>query len=60
MSATPALTTALRRLVLDLEDDLRVRVEADAAVSGTWKAEHLRAWSAAGRARCGRPGATTG
>ena len=43
MTATSALTTDLQRQVLLLEDDLRARVAADAALEGRWKQEHQRA-----------------
>src|ERR1700756_2283382 len=43
MSATPALTAALQRLVLRLEDDLRSRVEADVEILAAWRAEHRAA-----------------
>ena len=43
MTATAALTTDLQRQVLILEDDMRGRLAADAALEGRWKQEHLRA-----------------
>jgi hypothetical protein len=43
MTATPALTAALQRQVLLLEDDLRDRVAADPELEGDWKREHQRA-----------------
>jgi hypothetical protein len=43
MTATPALTTDLQKLVLRLEDDLRIRVEDDPETLAAWKAEHGRA-----------------
>ena len=43
MTATPALTAALQRQVLLLEDDLRARVAADPELEGRWKQEHQRA-----------------
>ncbi len=43
MTATPALTTDLQRQVLLLEDDLRARLQADAAREGQWKQEHKQA-----------------
>jgi hypothetical protein len=43
MTATPALTAALRQQVLILEDDLRERVAADPELEGRWKQEHQRA-----------------
>jgi hypothetical protein len=43
MTATSALTTALQRQVLILEDDLRERVAADAGREASWKQEHQRA-----------------
>lgn len=44
MTATSALTTALQRQVLLLEDDLRARVAADPKVEGPWKQEYQRAF----------------
>ena len=44
MTATPALTAALQRQVLLLEDDLRVRVAADPSLEGRWKQVHQRAF----------------
>ena len=43
MTATSALTTALQRQVLLLEDDLRDRVAADHELEGRWKQEHQQA-----------------
>ena len=43
MTATPALTAALQRQVLLLEDDLRARVAADPSLEGRWKQVHQRA-----------------
>ena len=43
VTATPALTAALQRQVLLLEDDLRARVAADPELEGRWKQEHQRA-----------------
>ena len=43
MTATPALTAALQRQVLLLEDDLRARVAADNELEGRWKQEHQQA-----------------
>ena len=43
MTASNALTADLRRLVLRLEDDLRARVESDAAAKDVWTAEHRQA-----------------
>ncbi|MEX2292100.1 MAG: BREX-2 system adenine-specific DNA-methyltransferase PglX [Mycobacteriales bacterium] len=43
MSAMPALTGALRELVLRLQDDLRERVEGHEEVRGRWVVEHARA-----------------
>lgn len=43
MTATPALTTDLKRVVLTLEDDLRDRLDADAAVLAAWREEHRQA-----------------
>ena len=43
MTATLALTTALQRHVLVLEEDLRTRVESSAEVAGRWHAEHNEA-----------------
>ena len=37
------LTSALQKVVLDLEDDLRARVEGDADLRGRWVVEHARA-----------------
>ena len=43
MIDSPALTSALQRVVLDLEDDLRARVEDNAELRGRWVIEHARA-----------------
>jgi hypothetical protein len=43
ISSSSTLTTALQRVVLDLEDDLRARVEGDADLLGQWSVEHSRA-----------------
>ncbi len=43
MIDSPALTSALQKVVLDLEDDLRARVEGDAELRGRWVVEHSRA-----------------
>ena len=43
MGATKTLTAALQKQVLLLEDDLRARVESDAATRGRWVMEHDRA-----------------
>lgn len=43
MSATKTLTAALQKQVLLLEDDLRDRVDSDAATRGRWIMEHDRA-----------------
>ena len=43
VTATAALTTNLQRQVLDLEDDLRARLQADASREGDWKREHQQA-----------------
>ncbi len=43
MTATPALTTALQRQVLLLEDDLRARVDDLSEVRERWTAEHAEA-----------------
>jgi len=43
VTATPALTSDLRRQVEHLEDDLRARVAADVDLEGRWKQEHHRA-----------------
>ncbi len=46
MSATPQLTTDLKALVLQLESDLRERVESDAELRATWTNEHREALAA--------------
>jgi hypothetical protein len=38
-----ALTSALQKVVLDLEDDLRARVESDTELRGRWVVEHQQA-----------------
>ncbi|MFZ0160308.1 MAG: BREX-2 system adenine-specific DNA-methyltransferase PglX [Kineosporiaceae bacterium] len=43
MTATAALTTDLQRQVLDLEHDLRDRIDADARLSDSWRGEHATA-----------------
>jgi hypothetical protein len=43
VTATTALTAALQRQVLLLEDDLRARVAADPELEGRWKQEHRHA-----------------
>ena len=43
MTAGTALTTALQRQVLLLEDDLRAELERHAEVRGAWQAEHRQA-----------------
>ncbi len=43
ISSSSTLTTALQRVVLDLEDDLRIRVESDVELRGQWVIEHSRA-----------------
>lgn len=43
MTATPALTSALQKQVLLLEDDLRQRVADDAERLAEWRAEHAQA-----------------
>lgn len=46
MTATPQLTTDLQKLVLEVEDDLRARLDADSARNQTWHEEHERAMRA--------------
>ncbi|MGC5626970.1 BREX-2 system adenine-specific DNA-methyltransferase PglX [Georgenia sp. Z1344] len=46
MTATPDLTPALAAQVLTLEDDLRARLEADAALLARWETEHRNALEA--------------
>lgn len=43
MIDSSALTSELQKVVLDLEDDLRLRVEDDADLRGRWVVEHSRA-----------------
>lgn len=43
MTATPQLTTDLQKLVLEVEDDLRARLDADSERSRDWREEHERA-----------------
>ena len=43
MIDSSALTAALQRVVLELEDDLRARVEGDTDLRGRWVVEHSRA-----------------
>ena len=43
ISSSSTLTTALQRVVLDFEDDLRARVEENADLRGQWAVEHSRA-----------------
>ena len=44
MTATKSLTSALQEQVLLLEDDLRARVEGDAATLDRWRTEYQRAF----------------
>src|SRR5690625_3971236 len=46
MTATEELTTDLKRLVLELEDDLRARLEDDPVIREEWRAEHREALEA--------------
>lgn len=46
MTATPQLTTDLQKLVLEVEDDLRARLDADAARNQMWRDEHEQAMRA--------------
>ncbi len=46
MTATPRLTSDLKAQVLQLEDDLRQRVESDPALRARWQAEHQAALAA--------------
>ncbi|MFW3386019.1 UNVERIFIED_CONTAM: BREX-2 system adenine-specific DNA-methyltransferase PglX [Kocuria sp. CPCC 205274] len=46
MTATPQLTTDLQKLVLEVEDDLRARLDADPERSRAWHEEHERAMRA--------------
>lgn len=43
MPISPGLTIDLKRVVLNLEDDLRERVETQPEVRGAWQAEHCEA-----------------
>lgn len=43
MTATPQLTTDLKKLVLEVEDDLRARLDADSERSRDWREEHEQA-----------------
>lgn len=43
MTATPQLTTDLQKLVLEVEDDLRARLDADSERSRDWREEHEQA-----------------
>ncbi len=43
MSASASLTSALQKLVLRLETDLRARVDADQHVLERWRREHSEA-----------------
>lgn len=43
MTATPQLTTDLQKLVLEVEDDLRDRLDADSERSRDWREEHEQA-----------------
>jgi hypothetical protein len=43
MAVSPRLTAALKKVVLDLEKDLRERVETEPEVLGAWKQEHQAA-----------------
>src|SRR4051812_46798878 len=43
MAVSPGLTAALKKVVLDLEKDLRQRVESQSEVLGVWKQEHQAA-----------------
>ncbi|MEU7794860.1 BREX-2 system adenine-specific DNA-methyltransferase PglX [Micromonospora tulbaghiae] len=45
MAVSPGLTAALKKVVLDLEDDLRDRVASQPDVLTTWKQEHKAAES---------------
>jgi hypothetical protein len=46
VTATPRLTSDLKTQVLQLEDDLRQRVESDPALRARWQAEHQAALAA--------------
>ncbi|ALU39040.1 DNA methylase [Kocuria flava] len=46
MTATPQLTADLQKLVLEVEDDLRARLEADPERSRDWHEEHRQAMRA--------------
>jgi hypothetical protein len=43
ISSSSSLTSALQKVVLELEDDLRERVESDTDLRGAWVVEHSRA-----------------
>lgn len=43
MTATPQLTTDLQKLVLEVEDDLRARLDADSERNRDWHEEHEQA-----------------
>ena len=43
MAVTTSLTAALKKLVLDLEGDLRQRVESQPEVRAQWYGEHAAA-----------------
>lgn len=43
MTATPQLTTDLQKLVLEVEDDLRARLDADSEHNRDWHEEHEQA-----------------
>lgn len=43
MAVTPELTGALKQVVLDLEDDLRARVQSQPDVLADWQAQHRAA-----------------
>ncbi|MFI7496248.1 BREX-2 system adenine-specific DNA-methyltransferase PglX [Kocuria sp. M4R2S49] len=46
MTATPQLTTDLQKLVLEVEDDLRARLDADSECNRDWHEEHEQALQA--------------
>lgn len=46
MTAGPELTAELRKLVLEVEDDLRVRLAGDAVNDARWRSEHADALKA--------------
>jgi hypothetical protein len=52
MAVSPVLTAALKKVVLDLEKDLRQRVESQSEVLSAWKQEHQ---AAVGRERTAMP-----